>query len=92
MRAVDLSDVSRWLFGALELVLVVSAPALVACVVVGVLIGLAQAATQIHDTALAFVPRVAAVGAALAFGGAWMGAELVTYTSTLWQHLPRLMQ
>lgn len=77
---------------ALELVLVVSAPALLASFVVGGAMGLVQAATELHDPALGFVPRVAAVGAALVFGGAWMGSRLVEYTAGLWQNLPRLLQ
>lgn len=86
------AELSRWMVEALHLALIVSAPALAASVVVGGAMAVAQAATQVQDAALGFVPRLLAVAAALAFGGAWMGARLVEFTTTLWQALPRLMQ
>ena len=87
----SVADLSRWLVEALQIVLLVSAPALGASVVVGGVMAIAQAATQVQDPALAFVPRLIAVGAALAVGGAWMGARLVEFTTTLWHALPRLL-
>ena len=87
----SLVDLSRWLVEALQIVLVVSAPVLGASVVVGSVTAIVQAATQVQDPALAFVPRLIAVGAALALGGAWMGTRLVAFTSTLWHALPRLL-
>ena len=87
----SLAELSRWLVEALQVVLLVSAPALAASVAVGGVMAIAQAATQVKDPALSFVPRLIAVGAALAVGGAWMGARLVEFTSTLWHALPRLL-
>ena len=87
----SVADLSLWLVEALQVVLLVSAPALGASVVVGGVMAIAQAATQVQDPALAFVPRLIAVGAALAVGGAWMGARLVEFTTTLWHALPRLL-
>jgi flagellar biosynthetic protein FliQ len=89
---VDLVALSAWVADALTLVLVVSAPALLVSLVVGGVMGLVQSATEIHDPAIGFVPRVAAVGATLAFGGAWMGTRIVEYTGALWQNLPGLLQ
>ena len=85
-------ELSRWIVDALRVALVVSAPALVASVVLGAVMGIAQAATQVQDAALGFVPRLLAVGTALTLGGAWMGTRLVEFTSSLWQTLPRLLQ
>ena len=87
----SVAELSRWLVEALQIVLLVSAPALGASVAVGGVMGIAQAATQVQDPALAFVPRLLAVGAALAVGGAWMGMRLVEFTATLWHALPRLL-
>lgn len=85
-------ELSRWIVEALQVALIVSAPALIASVVVGGAMAVAQAATQVQDPALGFVPRLVAVGATLALGGAWMGTRLVEFTTTLWHALPRLMQ
>jgi flagellar biosynthetic protein FliQ len=85
-------ELSRWTVEALQLTLLLSAPALAAAILVGGAMAVVQAATQVQDAALAFVPRLVAVGAALALGGAWMGARLVEFTTVLWQALPRLMQ
>lgn len=64
---------------ALLLTLLVSAPPLLAALLVGLLTGLLQAVTQVQDQALGAVPRIAAVLAALALAGPWMGGRLVRF-------------
>jgi flagellar biosynthetic protein FliQ len=64
----------------LMLALVLSSPVLLAALVVGLAIGALQAAAQIHDPAVGFVPRVAVVFAALLLAGPWMGAALVRFS------------
>ena len=61
------------------LALVLSAPALLAALAVGLVVGALQAATQIHEGTVAFVPRLVAVFAALILAGPWMGASLVRF-------------
>jgi flagellar biosynthetic protein FliQ len=85
MNAAELVELLRQ---SLYLVLLLSGPALGASLVVGVVIGVAQATTQIQDAALAHVPKVAAVAIALVAGGSWMTAELVSFTERLWSNLP----
>lgn len=57
---------------ALWIAALVSAPVLVVALVVGVGASVIQAATQIHEPALAFLPKAVAVGAAILFAGTWM--------------------
>ena len=64
---------------AILLALLLSAPPLGAALLVGMLAGLLQAATQVQDVALAAVPRIAAVLLALAVAGPWIGARLVRF-------------
>ena len=64
----------------LMLALVLSAPVLLSALLVGLVVGALQAATQIHETTVGFVPRVVAVFAALLLAGPWMGASLVRFT------------
>lgn len=73
---------------ALWTALKVGAPVLVASLVVGVMMSALQAMTQINDASLAFVPKVVAIVAALAFFGSWMLTILVEYAARLFAALP----
>ena len=67
----------------LETVLLVSAPMLGAGLVVGVLISIVQIITSIHDTALAFVPRIVVTFVIFLIVFPWMMNTMVSYTHTL---------
>jgi len=79
------TDVGR---GALEMALVLGGPVLVLTLLTGVLVSVFQAATQVHELTLAFVPKIAASVLALVLFGPWMLTRLVDYTRTLLQSLP----
>ena len=81
-------DVARLAREALWLVLLLSAPALLASLLSGLLVSLFQAVTQLQDSTLSFVPKMAAVFVALAVSGPWIGAELSRFTTLLWSALP----
>lgn len=66
---------------ALVLALLVSAPPLLAALAAGLVTGLLQAVTQVQDAALGAVPRIAAVLAALALAGPWMGGRLARFAA-----------
>ena len=66
------SDVFGILMHALTLTVELSAPVLVVGIVAGVLVSLFQAVTQINDSTLALVPKIAAVFVTLAVCGPWM--------------------
>lgn len=67
----------------LWLVLVASAPPVLASMAVGLAVSLVQATTQIQERTLTFVPKVVAVFASLAVAGPWIGAQLLRFTRTL---------
>ena len=71
----------------LYLALLVSLPILAVSLVVGLIFGILQAATQLQEQTLSFVPRLAAVLLAIALLGSWMGAQVLRYTAGLWQVL-----
>jgi len=73
---------------ALYLVLLVSAPAILTSLAVGLLVSVVQATTQIQDQTLTFVPKLVAVLVALALAGSWMGANLVRFARTLFLGIP----
>jgi len=77
--------------GALEIMLLVAAPALIVTLAVGLLVSIFQAATQINDPSLSFVPKIIAVAATLAIAGGWMLTMLVDYTRRLITDLPGLI-
>ena len=66
---------------ALELAFWLALPALLASLLSGALTGLLQGATQVQDPALAFVPRVLAVSAALFASHAWMSDRLIAFAN-----------
>jgi flagellar biosynthesis protein FliQ len=69
----------------------VAAPVLLTALLVGFLISLFQAATQIQEPTLSFVPKMIAVSIALLVTGNWVLAELVDFTHTLFAQLPQLL-
>ena len=76
---------------SLLLALLVSAPVLGAAAVIGLVIGVLGAATQVQDQSLSFAPRLAIVALVLAVAGGWMAGELVAFTDALWRALPELV-
>ncbi len=72
---------------ALYLSLLISLPVLGVSLAVGLVFGILQAATQLQEQTLAFVPRLAAVLLAIALLGGWMGSQILRYTAELWQLL-----
>ncbi len=76
---------------ALEVTLLLSAPLLLAALAVGLLVGVFQAATQINEMTLSFIPKLLGVAVALALGGPWMLKVLVSYTRDLITSIPSLV-
>jgi len=77
---------------ALMLAFVISLPALGFGLVVGVIVAVFQAATQIHEMTLTFIPKIAAVAVALILFGPWMLNRMVTFTSDLLVSIPTLVR
>jgi flagellar biosynthetic protein FliQ len=72
----------------LYLLLIVAAPVLLAVLVVGLVVSVFQAATQINEATLSFVPKIVAAVAVLAFAGPWMMTTLVEYLQRTLQSIP----
>ena len=86
----------EWLLNVAQqglwLVLLISAPAVVASLAVGIVTGILQAVTQVQDAALGFAPKLAIVGTVLALSAPWIGAQLIDFTTALLLGLPALAQ
>jgi flagellar biosynthesis protein FliQ len=72
----------------LKTTLMVMAPALFASIVVGLLVSIFQAATQIHEMTLVFVPKILVIAAFLMVLFPWMLNVLTTYTINLFSNIP----
>jgi flagellar biosynthetic protein FliQ len=72
----------------LYILLMVSAPVLLAVLVVGLIVSIVQAATQINEATLSFVPKIVAAVAVLAVAGPWMMTTLVEYIQRTLQAIP----
>ena len=76
---------------ALEITLLLSAPLLLTALVMGLLVGVVQAATQINEMTLSFIPKLIAMAVALVVAGPWMLKLIVSYTRELFESIPGLV-
>jgi flagellar biosynthesis protein FliQ len=72
----------------LYMLLMVSAPILVTVLAIGLVVSIFQAATQIHEATLSFVPKIIGAVAVLAIAGPWMLTTLVEYIQRTLQSIP----
>ena len=73
---------------ALETMLVLAAPLLIVVLVIGFAISVLQAATQINEQTLSFVPKLIAVAITIVIAGPWMISRMVTYIQKLFAQIP----
>jgi flagellar biosynthetic protein FliQ len=78
----------RVLRQGLYLSILISAPVVLASLVVGLVVSVLQATTQIQEQTLTFAPKLVAVLLALAIAGPWISAELVRFTQTIFDAIP----
>ena len=76
---------------ALILTMLISAPVLVVAVVVGLLISLLQAVTQLQDQTISFVPKIIAMMVAMLYVLPWAVSRMVEYSQTLIHDIPSLL-
>ncbi len=77
---------------AMWLLVLVSAPVLAAALVVGLLLGMIQAATSINEQTLSFVPKLVAVGLVLLLFGAAMMGLVVDFTADVFARIPDVVR
>ncbi|MQY51596.1 flagellar biosynthesis protein FliQ [Rhodocyclus tenuis] len=76
---------------AIQVALVVSAPLLLAALVVGLIVSVFQAATQINEATLSFIPKLVATFVTLIFAGPWMIEMVVDYMRRLFESIPQII-
>lgn len=85
------SEAITLLQNAVIMTMLISAPVLLVAMVVGLLISLFQAITQIQEMTLTFVPKIVAVMLTLLFLSSWMITKLVDYTHELIVSIPNII-
>lgn len=76
---------------ALEITALLAGPLLISSLIVGLIIAMFQAATQINEMTLTFIPKLMTIGAVLMIGGPWLLQNLVSFTVRLIQSIPQLI-
>ena len=79
---IDISSRAAWL------AIKIAAPALLSTLLVGMIVSIFQAATQISEQTLAFIPKIIALTAALVVFGPWILGSLVSFTTELIRSIP----
>jgi len=76
---------------ALMVAALVSAPLLLTALIIGLVVSVLQAATQINEMTLSFIPKLVGMFAALVLAGPWILATLVDYVQRLFASIPQLI-
>ncbi|PLR77649.1 flagellar biosynthetic protein FliQ [Bacillus sp. V3-13] len=73
------------------MVLIICGPLLLVALVVGLLVSIFQATTQIQEQTLAFIPKIVAVLLGIVFFGPWMLSHMLSYTNEIFSNLTRFV-
>ncbi|MBP9707563.1 MAG: flagellar biosynthesis protein FliQ [Oligoflexales bacterium] len=77
---------------AVWVAVLVAAPALLATLAAGLVISIFQAATQINEQTLSFIPKVLAMTVAILFFGPWIIQTMMTFTISMFERIPTITQ
>lgn len=77
--------------GAMEIALLVALPMFAAALITGLIISVLQAATQINETTLSFVPKLVVMFVTLLVAGPWMITTMTDYIRRLFEAIPTLI-
>lgn len=75
---------------AMEVLLLVSAPILLVVLIIGLAVSIFQAATQINESTLSFIPKLVGVFAALIVAGPWMLSVMLDYMRLVFTSVPAM--
>lgn len=86
------ADVLRISQEAIYVIIEVSAPVLLVGLVVGLIVSIFQAMTQINEQTLVFIPKIVGILLALLFFGSWMLTRLTEFTTQLFESISQIIQ
>lgn len=76
---------------AMEVTLMVAAPMLLVALAIGLIVSIFQAATQINETTLSFIPKLIGIFVALVVAGPWMLTVMLDYMRDLFTNIPNMI-
>ena len=76
---------------AMEVCLMVAAPMLLVALIIGLVVSIFQAATQINEATLSFIPKLVGIFLALIVAGPWMIAVMLDYMRSVFTGIPQLV-
>jgi flagellar biosynthetic protein FliQ len=76
---------------AMEVTLMVSAPLLLVALIIGLIVSIFQAATQINEATLSFIPKLIGIFVALIVAGPWMLSVLLDYMRNIFNGIPGMI-
>ena len=76
---------------AMEVCLMVAAPMLLVALIIGLIVSIFQAATQINEATLSFIPKLVGIFVALVVAGPWMMAVMLDYMHQVFSGIPGLV-
>ncbi|NNG22620.1 flagellar biosynthesis protein FliQ [Telluria aromaticivorans] len=76
---------------AMEVTLMVSAPLLLVALIIGLIISIFQAATQINEATLSFIPKLVGIFVALVVAGPWMLSVMLDYMRQVFTGIPGMI-
>lgn len=77
---------------AITVMLVVAGPILLISLLIGTIISLIQAATQVNEVTMTFIPKIIGIGLVLIFLGSWMTQQILVFTIDLFNSLPNFVK
>jgi len=77
---------------AVMIAVILAAPPLVTSLVIGSVVSLFQAATQIQETTLTFIPKIIGVGIVIAILGSWMVQKVLAFATDVFTSLPNIIR
>ncbi len=83
-------DINNFIVQALYLIVILSAPVLITAMVVGLIISLLQAVTQIQEQTLSFVPKMVATFIVIALTAGWVASSLYTFAVEVFKYISNI--
>ncbi len=77
---------------AITLMLVVAGPILLVSLIIGTIISLIQAATQVNEVTMTFIPKLIGIGLILLLLGSWMMQQILVFTAGIFNSLPNFVK
>lgn len=84
------NEIYQLSYQALILILLLSGPPILISMVLGLLVAIFQAATQIQEQTLSFTVKLFATIFTIILMGGWLGSEVITFTNTIFNGIPRM--